>query len=226
MVISSKQYQELQYHYEVLRARLEIREQFLNSIVRDVYENVGQVLSLVRMQLSMANQAPGDKQREILENSGKLVEQAVRDLRDMCRSFFPDREFFNDGQLHAIDKGLSILQPGSQGESPFIVGDHQSIREDMLLLVFQILLELIQTILAKGYSITGKEINYTAKNIRFIINYSGEKLTFRKESKLSGDVAKLTIAEKTKLLGGRLKVTNSKGSITKVEITIPLKTDV
>ena len=178
------------------------------------------------MQLSMANHAPGEKQREILENSGKLVEQAVRDLRDMCRSFFPDREFFNDGQLQAIDKGLSIIQPGSQGESPFIVGDHQSIREDMLLLVFQILLELIQTIMAKGFSITGKEINYTAKNIRFIINYSGEKLTFRKESKLSGDVAKLTIAEKTKLLGGRLKVTNSKGSITKVEITIPLKTDV
>ena len=209
----------------MLRARLEIREQFLNSIVRDVYENVGQVLSLVRMQLSMANHAPGEKQREILENSGKLVEQAVRDLRDMCRSFFPDREFFNDGQLQAIDKGLSIIQPGSQGESPFIVGDHQSIREDMLLLVFQILLELIQTIMAKGYSITGKEINYTAKNIRFIINYSGEKLTFKKESK-SGDVAQLTIAGKTKLLGGRLKVTNSKGSITKVEITIPLKTDV
>ena len=79
--------------------------------------------------------------------------------------------------------------------------------------------------MAKGFSITGKEINYTAKNIRFIINYSGEKLTFKKESK-SGDVAKLTIAGKTKLLGGRLKVTNSKGSITKVEITIPLKTDV
>jgi hypothetical protein len=41
------------YQYELLRTRLRIREHYLQTAVKDVYDNIGQVLSLIRLQLAL-----------------------------------------------------------------------------------------------------------------------------------------------------------------------------
>jgi hypothetical protein len=99
----------LLFELEVLKARLEIRDFFLNSTVRDIYENVGQVLSVVRMQLAILNPALQVPVEELVR-SGDLVGSSIRDLRGMTRRFYPDEDIMKDnGLAEALKYTLLIL---------------------------------------------------------------------------------------------------------------------
>src|SRR5215210_9587793 len=98
---------------EALRARLEIRDFFLKTAVRDVYENIGQVLSLVRMQLAHLNTNAKVDINEKIDTSGNLIGQSIRDLRVMCRNFYPDLELLKEeGLVEGAENCIRILFPG------------------------------------------------------------------------------------------------------------------
>jgi nitrate/nitrite-specific signal transduction histidine kinase len=87
MNINASENQSFLFKYEILRARLETRNFFLKNTVREVYENIGQVLSLVRLQLALIDGASKEEKNideELnvnIESSGKLVGQSIKDLR-------------------------------------------------------------------------------------------------------------------------------------------------
>src|SRR5688572_14748519 len=95
-----EEYQKLEYHYEIVLARLELKDVFLKTIVQEIYENIGQILSLVRVQVGLL----AGKERPEEPDIGELVGQAIRDLRYMCRNFYPELE------LMAHDNLSSSLQ--------------------------------------------------------------------------------------------------------------------
>src|ERR671926_1311362 len=102
-------HEQLLFRHDVLRARLDIRDFFLKNTVREVYENIGQVLSLERMQLAMLD---SDKKAAIasIESPGNLVGQSIRDLRVMCKSFYPDADIINEnGFVEALRDTITIL---------------------------------------------------------------------------------------------------------------------
>src|SRR5262245_21081184 len=93
------------FDLEVLRARLEIRDFFLKDLYREVYENIGQLLSLVRVMLAK----PGDR----VEPASELVGKTIRELREMCRQFYPDEDLLKEnGFNQAMSKIIAIIFPG------------------------------------------------------------------------------------------------------------------
>src|SRR5437868_1494947 len=112
-----KPHEQLLFRHEALRARLDIRDFFLKNTVREVYENIGQVLSLVRMQLALLA-ADTKAVVKSVESPGNLVGQSIRDLRVMCKSFYPDAEILSDqGFVEALRDTARILY---QQEEPVI----------------------------------------------------------------------------------------------------------
>src|SRR6478735_12794386 len=85
----------LLFKHEVLKARLAIRDFFLKNTVREVYENIGQVLSLVRVQLALLDTNKTEIY-ESVESPGHLVGKSIKDLRVMCKSFYPDADIISD----------------------------------------------------------------------------------------------------------------------------------
>lgn len=65
-------------------------------VVRDIYEHIGQVLSLEYMQLAMAKSNFTNASLEDIVASKNLLSQSVKDLRNMCRSFYPDVYFVKE----------------------------------------------------------------------------------------------------------------------------------
>ena len=80
----------LLFQYEVLRARLCIRDFFLKTAVKEVYENVRQIRAQQVMQLAFFDEKNIEDQKEHIVQSGDLVGQSIADLRTMTRSFYPD----------------------------------------------------------------------------------------------------------------------------------------
>jgi hypothetical protein len=89
MMNCTKTNKKLLFENQVLQARIAIRDFHSKEFTRNIYENVGQVLSRVRMQLG---QAPVNIDVNDLEKSGELIAKSIVELRALKQHFLPDFE--------------------------------------------------------------------------------------------------------------------------------------
>jgi hypothetical protein len=209
------------FDLEVLKARLEIRDFFLKTTVKDIYENVGQVLSLVRMQLAVLNPDISELPVDELVSSGHLVGQSIRDLRNMSRSFYPDEDITKEeGITNALRHTIHVL-----GSSCKIKQQSTAIENDMeaglKLITFKMLLDVLISIdEAKGelHSIT---ISTRNQNLVFAIAFSNEL----KEhiNKIEINTLHLSFAEPLQLLNGQYSWKNTTSGNNRILFTVPCK---
>lgn len=69
---------------EVSKSQIEIREEFMRNVGKELHDNIGQVLSTVKLQLSMSSD------RDKHEDSIALLGQSVADIRNLSKVVDPD----------------------------------------------------------------------------------------------------------------------------------------
>jgi hypothetical protein len=177
------------FDHEVLRARLEIRDFFLRNLFREVYENIGQMLSLVRFNLAGANPRA--------EAASELVAQVIRDLRQLCKNFYPDADLLKEGGLkNGLKEIVDIIFPGSQ----HLVQIKQAADEmqpGLKLIVFNMLLEVLITVAEFKGDLTGINIIFLPASFEFSVNYTGAGIQVIQNNKLS-------LAQRADLINGKL----------------------
>src|SRR4051794_40370900 len=100
----------LLYEHEVLWACYEIRDYYLKKNVKDIYENIGQVLSLVRVQLDLLTNENEISKVDITQ-SDNLVGKAIQDLRIMSTRFYPETELLAKlGLIQSLEYELKLLE--------------------------------------------------------------------------------------------------------------------
>lgn len=75
-----------QFEQELLRTQLEIQEQTLRTISQEIHDNVGQVLSLAKLNLSTMPNSSDPK----IQDTKQLVSKAIKDLRNLSHSLHSD----------------------------------------------------------------------------------------------------------------------------------------
>ncbi len=87
--LKNQQEQEQQqsaFRQELLKAQIEMQEQTLLHISREIHDNVTQVLSFVKLSLALAVNSAEDQKKAKITESRELVSQAINDLRDLSKS--------------------------------------------------------------------------------------------------------------------------------------------
>lgn len=135
---------------EELLTRLEIQERSLKTFAKEIYENIGQILSLARLQLAAVNlQNKQESERQIGESS-KLVGRAIRELRNLAKQLSPD-EVVKKGFADSISYELERLKDaGLLGAGFKSVGNYYKLDPLRELIIFSIVQGLICKILARG----------------------------------------------------------------------------
>lgn len=75
-----------QFKQAVLQAEIEMKEETLTTISRELHDNFGQVASLIKMNLSLLNKHVGDGGKENLQQSMELIKQHIQDIRSLSVS--------------------------------------------------------------------------------------------------------------------------------------------
>src|SRR5689334_20134114 len=127
----------LKYQHEAVKARLEIREFYLNMIIKSIYEEIGQVLCLIHLQLSSL----ADKNHKIIEQdinqSDQLLVNTIKELRMMGKSLFPDQSLLNETKwLETLQEAILLVHP----KSDFVIrskGIAQVIDLDLKMILFR-----------------------------------------------------------------------------------------
>ncbi len=210
------------FKYEVLRSRLAIRDFFLQNITKEVYENVGQVLSVVKMQLALSHPGNNTQADESIESAEQLIGQSIRDLRAMCKSFYPDADIAKEELTAAFENSIKILYQNTNAAVE-IKGVRKDMQPELKLVVFKMIQEILIAIKKASEEFLSLVISYTKKGVNFIVNYTGKAIALNEEIKSNAADTDLTLQQRAELIEGTFNISKSKTGITAVKLTSPLK---
>lgn len=86
---------------EINKSKLEIQEQALQNISWEIHDNIGQLLSVAKMQLNIVQMNLPEKEKNQIIETGEIVSKSLQELRDLSKSLSPDT-IKNKGLLASI----------------------------------------------------------------------------------------------------------------------------
>jgi two-component system NarL family sensor kinase len=207
------------YERALLQSQLEIQEQTFNSISQEIHDNVGQVLSLAKVQVSIIEQ--GQPGLSALKEVKESITIALNDLRDIARSLNGQR-ILQMGLKQAVEKELERINNAGILKARLVVtGNVRKVHSQKKLILFRIVQECIQNII-KHADATQMEVffDYRESHLRIKIKDNGKGFDMD-EHLHSGGLGLQNITERASVLGGATTIRSTDGEGTIIELNIP-----
>jgi len=217
-LLLEKERMSMEFEQTLLKSQLEIQEHTFNHISREIHDNIGQVLSLVRINLNTL-EAPSDLEK--LELMDELMGKAITDLRSLSHSLDADH-IRNNGWMPPVTKLLADLQKTGKYKT-FIEQDENlpPLGNDKPIILFRMIQEVINNIIRHAAADT---IHLDAKkeNDKLIIKIEDNGKGFDTGIN-SGGVGLQNLKNRSKMINANLLIKSEQGKGTVV--TISIKTD-
>jgi signal transduction histidine kinase len=215
-----------QYEAEILNAENEIQEQTMKDISRELHDNVGQMLTLAKMQLNnLAAESPENKR---INNTKEFVQTALTDIRALSKTL-NNENVLAEGLSKAIKFDLERME--RTGIFNTKLSDNyygQALDHKKEIMVFRMYQELMQNVM-KHAEAKNIQVNLAETKEYFNLELIDDGIGFDFSEKITlkgfGSGAGLSnLVHRATLLGGSL--TFDKGDIcgTKAKLTIPINT--
>lgn len=220
--LSEKHLMQSQFQQALLQTQIEIQEQTLKTISQEIHDNVGQVLSLAKLNLGTFETMESESNQVKINDTKQLVSKAINDLRDLSRSLHGDK-IAELGLQESIASELKILQNTGQYLTALtITGNNYKLEPQKEMVLFRIVQESLNNAIKHA----------KAKNIYIKISYQPELFSLAISDDGSGfDPAVLQSAEtgiglksmqnRAALIGATFTLNSQNGNGT--SITIELK---
>lgn len=153
-----------QFQQALLQTQIEIQEQTLKTISQEIHDNVGQVLSLAKLNLGTFETMESESNQVKINDTKQLVSKAINDLRDLSRSLHGDK-IAELGLQESIASELKILQNTGQYQTALkLTGDNYKLEPQKEMVLFRIVQESLNNAIKHA----------KAKNIHINLLYQQE----------------------------------------------------
>jgi signal transduction histidine kinase len=106
-LLLEKEMRDANFQQSVLKAQLEMQDHTFKVVSQDIHDNVGQILSLVKLNLNILTL--DEKHNDTFNNLKELVMNAIVELRDLGSGYYADR-LIEKGLVVAIQHQLHQLE--------------------------------------------------------------------------------------------------------------------
>lgn len=159
---------------EVLKAQIILREHYVGTAVHEIYEVIGQRLSLVHFELGALALATETTPMSVLIKLSKDIQQSIRDLRTLAKYFFlqvptPKRNGYIDS-VNAITQTLGMAPLLS------VTGRSKDLAEEAELLLTNLLLKIFVSIRDRESSVSKIHLGYHRRRLEIAVLYVGAKI--------------------------------------------------
>jgi two-component system, NarL family, sensor kinase len=212
------------FEQELLQTQLEIQEQTLKYISEEIHDNVGQALSLAKLNLNTMELITDDKTRQKAHQAQEMVSKAIIDLRNLSKSLHGDK-IGQLGLLEAIRSELKIIENSGQFITQLnINGNPYNLEPQREMILFRI-----------AQVAVGNAVKHSkATNITVTLEYSDTKITLMVEDDGTGfdpqslkptqtGIGLTSIYNRANLIEGIIFVNSSIGTGTVVSIEVASK---
>lgn len=133
-----------EFERTLLRSKLEIQEETFSHISREIHDNIGQVLSMVRINLNTIHHPPEQQKLDLMD---ELVGKAISDLRDLSHMLSTD-QIRNEGWVKAVQKLFADLQKSGNYETHLQLQEGLTpLGADKPIILFRMIQEVINNII-------------------------------------------------------------------------------
>ncbi|MFL5810636.1 MAG: sensor histidine kinase [Flavisolibacter sp.] len=209
-----------QFHEELLRTQLEIKEQTLKNISQEIHDNIGQTLSLVKLNLNTMDLKKAEALEQKIGYSKELVSKAIIDLRDISRSLNTD-SILSAGLLKAIESELTMLEKAGVYSTELLVkGPSTRLDEKKELILFRIVQEAIQNII-KHANATHIDVKAEFSSQQFTVSVEDNGKGIQADRENSEGSGLRNMKSRALLIGGNFEIQSNHGG-TQIKITVPI----
>jgi signal transduction histidine kinase len=209
------------FSQEILTTQIEVQEQTLNYISQELHDNIGQVLSFVKLNLGTAGTIPDQqkKQRKI-DESRELVAQVITDLRNLSKSL-SFQQISQYGLLKAIELEVErVNKSGLLKTETVVSGEAYSLGEQRELVLFRIFQESLNNALKYAHALQLR-INLVYSADLFSLTIADNGIGFLAETAGKGNGSGLrNIENRAALIGASATVETSPGKGCTIHVSL------
>lgn len=226
MILEKKQ---MEYHYQqtLLQTQLEIQEQTLKNISQEIHDNIGQALSLAKLNLNTMPVTVDEALQQKILNSKQLVSKAITDLRHLSRSL--DTDYVQEmGLQRAIEYEMQMIKKTGTIDTALVVeGALFRLDKQKELILFRIVQETFNNILKHANASTiNVEIEYTAVHFSIKVKDNGKGVNLQPLNETDNKSLGLGIRNmhsRARLIGADFTMNSILGEGTEVKINLPIE---
>jgi signal transduction histidine kinase len=221
-----------EYDQELLRSQLEIQERTLKTISQELHDNIGQMLSVVKLSVSgalytMDKQTP---EYESITASKDILNKAIGDLSNLTKSLHTDR-IAQVGLDESIQYEIETIKKTGLVDIEFFreVSDHHySINGQTSVFLFRMFQEIVNNTLKHSKATrVNIYINYTKDNT-FVLKIEDNGVGFdfnekKNTASSSSGVGLKSMLNRAKLIKADFLIDSKLGKGTTITITLPLE---
>ncbi len=222
--LREKEQLKVNFEKEILESRLEIQEQTLKNISLEIHDNIGQVLSLVKLTINTMNCNEPVALQQKINSSAELVGKAIQDLRDLSKSLNTD--FINDmGLMRSIEYEFELIRKTGKYETILIDEQnafHLSLHHELIL--FRIFQEAINNILKHANaSVITAHVSYNQGIFSLQISDNGQGFELSAINPSIGvGLGLRNIKNRSRIIGAEFAINSELGRGTTLKICLPV----
>ena len=226
--IGEKKQLKVTFEKEILESKLEIQEQTLKNISQEIHDNIGQVLSLVKLNINTMNCNEPVQIQTKINDSRQLITKAIQDLRDLSRSLNTDY-IVDAGLAKALEYELDMIRKTGVYKVSFnIEGKQYRLGNQKELILFRIVQEVLNNIMkhAKATLIDVKLLFdpalFTLKIVDNGVGFNTSRIEHNDYSKLGLGVRNMH--NRAKMIDTHFQITSAPKQGTSIVLTLPMET--
>jgi signal transduction histidine kinase len=215
---------EQKFQQTLLQTQLEIQEQTLKTISQEIHDNIGQVLSLAKLNLNTIDTTKQEELQTKITDSKNLVSKAIQDLRDLSRSLTTDN-IAAMGLLRAFEYELDMIRKTGFETVLEVTGDIVKLEPQKELIIFRIVQETMNNIMkhadAKKITIT---VAYAADKMELQVQDDGKGVDLsplNEEKNSNFGLGIRNMHNRATMIGADFTMSSNLGSGTTVKLIIP-----
>ncbi|WP_121808535.1 sensor histidine kinase [Mucilaginibacter kameinonensis] len=207
------------FKQEMLKTQIEIQEQTLNDISREIHDNITQVLSFVKLNLGLLNNSLDEEKKGRVNENRELISQTINDLRNLSKSMSFEH-ISSLGLIKVLEAETERLTRSGIINAVFTVeGDVYSMGEQRELVIFRIFQEAVNNTLKYAKAANLKiSLYYTAQMFNLLVEDDGAGFNAEKVENKGGSGLR-NIENRAALVGADVIITSSPGKGCQIKLS-------
>jgi signal transduction histidine kinase len=207
------------YDQEILKSQIEVQNQTLQHIGQELHDNIGQLLSVAKINLNVLEES-NNSEHEYIKQTNDIITQSINDLRALTKSL--DGDFVHDfGLEESISHELQRIRKTKRFETEIsVLGTKRKLGYETEIVLFRIVQEVLNNALkhskAKNINIT---LHYFSTTFELSVKDNGKGFdtqNIKPEMMSSSGAGLRNMKKRMELIGGKCRINSSIGEGTEV----------
>jgi len=212
----------LEFEQQILQSQLEIQEQTLQHISHELHDNLGQVASLIKINLNTLSLRDIEKATAKIEHTKEITRQLISDIKSLSVSLGTDR-IAQTGLVKALETEVERLNRTDAFEA--ILSQQGSIPvldQDKSVILYRMAQEILNN-MVKHSGAKHLSILLRGSGNLFILEFNDDGAGFDVSAKRqSGGAGLGNLEKRARLINAQLIIESTPGKGTRVYIEFPI----